>query len=777
MLKYLIIVLGLPFIIAGSNFNENGNYRLWYDEPAIEWEDALPVGNGRIGAMVFGKTDTERIQLNDDSMWPGSAEWSNPAGNKTDLQKIRNLLIQNKNKEADALLVEKFSRKGIGRSHQTLGDLFIELNQTNISNYSRELDLNDAVIHVRYKADNANINQNVFVSYPANAIIIQYKSDSPDGLSGKIRLSRPDDNGVPTVKITAAKNEIVMQGEVTQRDGWFDSQPTRILHGVKFEARLRASNVGGTVNSKDNYLELHNVNTLTLVIVSNTSFYTDDYTQKNTKELSAIAGKDFNTLFVEHKIDYQNLYNRVEFKLGNNGLDSLTTDTRLSRIKEGMTDLDLEAILFQYGRYLLISSSRPGTNPANLQGLWNEHILAPWNADYHMNINLQMNYWLADVTNLSELNAPLFDYVDRLIDRGKITARKNFGTRGAFIPHASDIWAPTFLRASTAYWGGSFGAAGWMMQHYFQHYRFTMDSAFLRERVYPALNEVVHFYFDWLITDPLDGYLVSAPSTSPENQFIKSNGDTVATCLGSAMDQQIIAEVFDNYLKTCQLLHIENSFVDSLKVARSKLRPGIVIGSDGRILEWDREYQEFEKGHRHMSHLYAFHPGNAVSKSTTPEYFEAARKTIEYRLANGGAHTGWSRAWLINLYARLQDGNEAQHHIQQLFVRSMYKNLFDSHPPFQIDGNFGYSAGVAEMLLQSQEQNVIHLLPALPSAWVNGYVKGLKARGNYLIDIQWSDNKLLEARIKSLSGGKTTLVYKNENIQLELAPGEIYTYH
>ena len=449
---------------------------------------------------------------------------------------------------------------------------------------------------------------------------------------------------------------------------------------------------------------------------------------------------------------------------------------RIARIKAGETDTGLEALLFQYGRYLLISSSREGTNPANLQGLWNQHINAPWNADYHLNINLQMNYWLANVTSLSELNMPLFDYIDRLVENGKETASKNFGCRGAFIPHATDLWAPTWLRAPTAYWGCSIGGGGWLMQHYWQHYAFTKDTTFLRARAFPAIEAVAQFYSDWLIEDPRDGQLISAPSTSPENRFFNTNGQPVATCLGSAMDQQIIAEVFDNYITACEVLQVKSALIETIKQQRQQLRPGFVIGSDGRILEWDREYPETEPGHRHMSHLYGFHPGISITKDKTPELFNAVRKTLDYRLENGGAGTGWSRAWLINCSARLLDGDMAHEHIQLLFKKSMYKNLFDAHPPFQIDGNFGYTAGVAEMLLQSHEENTLRLLPALPLAWQHGHVTGLKARNGLTVDIYWKANRLEKAIIYSESDNHFNLVYEDTTVPVEVKSGEGYEY-
>jgi alpha-L-fucosidase 2 len=382
-----------------------------------------------------------------------------------------------------------------------------------------------------------------------------------------------------------------------------------------------------------------------------------------------------------------------------------------------------------------------------------------------------MNYWLANLTQLDELNTPLFDFVDRLIESGKKTAEINFGTRGSFLPHATDLWGPTWLRAPTAYWGASFGAGGWMVQHYWQHYLFTQDLEFLEQRGFPAIEAVAQFYSDWLIEDIRDGSLIAAPSTSPENRYLDSQGNPVASCLGSAMDQQVVTEVFSNYLKATSILEIENEWTKRIKNQLDQLRPGFQLGTDGRILEWDREYEELEPGHRHMSHLYGFHPGDQVSLSETPELFEAVRKTLDFRLENGGAGTGWSRAWLINCAARLMDGNMAQEHIQLLLEKSIFLNLFDAHPPFQIDGNFGYTAGVAEILIQSHEPGIIRLLPALPPNWKNGKVKGLKARGNINVDLEWETNKLKYVRLISKNNSKIDLIYNGKSIPINLKAG------
>jgi len=504
-------------------------------------------------------------------------------------------------------------------------------------------------------------------------------------------------------------------------------------------------------------------------LVSNSSFYHDDYSAQNKKDLAVLAGKSLAEMEQEHIADHQKYFSKVQLQLSDSSLDSIPTDQRLERMKNDSIDLGMEALLFQYGRYLLIGSSRPGTNPANLQGLWNQHIAAPWNADYHLNINLQMNYWPANMTGLDELNMPLFDYIDKVVETGKEVASKNFGCEGSFFPHATDLWAAPWMRGATAYWGSSMGAGGWMMQHFWQHFAYTQDTTFLKERALPAMREVAKFYSDWIIEDPRDGKLISAPSTSPENRYINEAGKRVALCMGSAMDQQVIAEVFDNYIEAATIIDENDSFLEKIKKQRQQLRPGFVLGNDGRILEWDREYIEPEPGHRHMSHLYGFHPGTSVSKDKTPEIFEAVRKTLDYRLDNGGAGTGWSRAWLINCSARLLDGDMAHKHIQLLFKKSMYDNLFDGHPPFQIDGNFGYTSGLSEMFLQSHLRSdngdyILDILPALPSVYQKGKVSGLKGRGAFEVSTEWDKGELVSVEILSIKGNNLNVRYKGEMV-------------
>ncbi len=778
MLKSTKLVLALSFLIILScqkkEIDKQHQQDLWYEQPAADWMQALPVGNGRLGAMVFGDPQHERIQLNEDSMWAGAADWGNSKGTQEDLIRIRELLKDGKNHEVDKMIVDKFSYRSIKRSHQTMGDLFIDFQKTGkIENYKRSLSLDDALVSVNYSSNGDNYSEKVFSSAVDDVLVIELSTTAKGGMNFSLKMSRPLDQEHKTVKLSnPSNNEIVMAGMVTQYGGMKGSKPFPIDYGVKFETRLKVRNESGSIEAKDGELILKDVKKATLIIVCNTSFYHDNYEEKNIETLSLLEDRSFDDLLKNHILDYQKLYKRVDFDLGGHELDSLATDERLKRIKEGFDDPDFTAKLFQYGRYLLISSSRPGTNPANLQGIWNDHIEAPWNADYHLNINLQMNYWPAEVANLSELHQPFFDFLDRLIERGKITAKEQYGIdRGAILHHATDLWAPAWMRAEQAYWGAWIHGGGWSAQHYWEHYQYTQDKEFLRNRAYPAMRSFAEFYLDWLVWDEMSGTWVSTPETSPENSYLSGDGKPAAVSYGSAMGHQIIAEVFDNVLTAAEILEIDDEFVNEVQTKKETLHPGVVVGTDGRLLEWNVDYEEPEKGHRHMSHLYALHPGDQIVESNK-EAFEAAKNTIAYRLQYGGAGTGWSRAWMINLNARLFDKKSAEENIKKFLQISVADNLFDEHPPFQIDGNFGFTSGIAELLMQSHE-GFIRILPTVPQNWKTGKIAGLKARGNIEIEIEWREGNLYRLGLNSNEDQTKKVVYDNLEIQLDMKSNQI----